>query len=458
LLVEVYQATRVIWYHRHVDLLIAGGTVVTCDERGTVEKADVLVRAGIIASIGADARRRAQGVMRVIDAENAVVMPGIVQAHVHLCQVLFRGMADDMPLLQWLEKRIWPLEAAHDPSSLRASAELGILELLSGGTTTILDMGTVHHHDVVMQACEKLGIRAISGKAMMDAGDTVPRALREQTKQSLAESDRLARDWHGAANGRLRYAYAPRFILSCTQELIRSTAARAAEQGLIVHTHAAEQIAERRAVREALGDDDIALLRAWGVRGERAVIAHGVQLTDAEACLLAEDGTRIVHCPSANMKLGSGIARVADLDRVGVQLALGCDGAPCNNNLDAWIEMRHAALGAKVKTGTTSLPAERVVRLATIDGARALGLDAEIGSIEVGKKADLVVVRTDQLHAEPGGDPYSRLVYACKSSDVMHVLVGGEILIKDGRPTRMDAEAIVRRAREQARKVQSRAL
>jgi len=437
-----------------VDLLIAGGTIVTCDEKGALLSGDLLVRDGKIASIGPDARRDAKGVARVLDAHESVVMPGIVQAHVHLCQTLFRGMADDMPLLEWLEKRIWPLEAAHDAHSLRASADLGLLELLSAGTTTILDMGTVHHHDVVMSACDASGIRALSGKAMMDAGESVPSTLREATKKSLSDSDALAREWK--SHPRVRYAYAPRFILSCTEELIRTVAARAAETGLIVHTHVAEQTAERRAVREALGKDDALVLRDWGVRGPRAVLAHGVQLTDAEACALAEDGTRVVHCPSANLKLGSGIARVAELDQFGVQLALGCDGAPCNNNLDPWIEMRHAALGAKIKTGVTTLTAERVVRLATIEGARALGLEAEIGSIQVGKRADLVVVHTAGAHVEPGGDVYGRLVYACKSSDVRHVLVDGNVLIRDRNPTALDAEAIVRRAREQARKIAAR--
>lgn len=440
-----------------MDLLIAGGTVVSCDGAGTVRAQDVLIRDGIIVALGAAARQKARAPSRVIDASGCVVMPGIVQAHVHLCQVLFRGMADDMPLLEWLEQRIWPFEAAHDEHSLRASADLGILELLLAGTTTILDMGTVHHHDAVMHAIEDSGIRATSGKAMMDAGDGVPRGLRETTKQSLAESDRLARDWNGRADGRIRYAYAPRFILSCTEDMIRSTAARAAEQSLIVHSHVAEQVAEREAVKNALGHDDVALLREWGVRGPRAVLAHGVQLTDAEACILAEDGTRIVHCPSANLKLGSGIGRMADLDRVGVQLALGCDGAPCNNNLDPWIEMRHAALVAKIKTGVTTMPAERIVRLATIDGARALGLESEIGSIEVGKRGDAIVVRIDGPHAEPGGDPFSRLVYACKSSDVKDVVVAGEPLVLGGKPTRMDQEAIVRRARAEAKKLAARA-
>jgi 5-methylthioadenosine/S-adenosylhomocysteine deaminase len=193
------------------------------------------------------------------------------------------------------------------------------------------------------------------------------------------------------------------------------------------------------------------------VHGERAVLAHGVQLTDVEAREIARDGTRIIHCPSANLKLGSGVARVADLDRLGVRLALGCDGAPCNNNVDPWQELRHAALLAKMRTGPQALPAKRAFRLATIDGARALGLGGVTGSLEVGKQADVAVVRLDAEHEEPGGDVYSRLVYAAKSSDVVHVLVAGKIVVHGGEHTRIDRQQAIARAREQAKKLVARA-
>jgi cytosine/adenosine deaminase-related metal-dependent hydrolase len=376
---------------------------------------------------------------------------------VHLCQVLMRGMADDMPLLEWLKTRIWPLEAAHDERSLAASAELGLAEMMLAGTTTILDMGTVRAHDAVMEACDRSGIRAISGKTMMDVGDGVPAGLRESTRASLDESESLCKRWHGARGGRIGYAFAPRFILSCTEALVRGAAERAADMGVLVHTHAAEHPAEREAVRKALGREDVAVLREWGVRGHQAILAHGVQLTDDEARRIAEDGTRVVHCPSANLKLGSGIARVAELDAMGVQLALGADGAPCNNNLDPWTELRHAALLAKVRTSTTALPAERAVRLATIDGARALGLDAAIGSIEVGKRADLVVVRLDGAHAEPGGDVFSRLAYACGARDVRHVFVDGEHVVKNGEHQALDVDRVVANARRASRALRARA-
>jgi cytosine/adenosine deaminase-related metal-dependent hydrolase len=435
--------------------LIRGGTLVLCDALGTTREGDLLVEGGRIVAAGTVPKALLRGPIRVIDAQGCAVHPGFVQAHVHLCQVLFRGMADDLPLLDWLRERIWPLEAAHDARSLGASAELGLLEMMRAGTTTILDMGTVHHYDAVAEACVRAGIRCFGGKTMMDAGEGVPKGLKETTKSSLAESDRLRETWSKQA--RFRYAYAPRFILSCTETLFRETVARAKASGAHLHSHVAEHPAEREAVRKALGDDDVATLRKWGFRGPNTLLAHGVQLTDAEAKAVATDGTRIVHCPSANLKLGSGIARVAELDELGVQLALGADGAPCNNNLDPFVELRHAALLAKVRTSTTALPARRAFRLATLDGARALGIDSEVGTLEPGKLADVVVTRIDGPHVEPGGDVYSRLVYACTSRDVEHVFVEGEHVVKHGEHLLLDGEKVLARARSEAKKLSSRA-
>jgi 5-methylthioadenosine/S-adenosylhomocysteine deaminase len=439
--------------------LIRGGTLVGCDEAGKTMEGDLLVEGRRIVAMGKIPSKALEmgGLVRVIDARGCAVAPGMIQAHVHLCQALFRGMADDMPLLTWLRSRIWPLEAAHDARSLTASAELGLLEMTLAGTTTILDMGTVHHYDAVFEAAQRSGIRAFGGKAMMDAGEGVPRGLRETTNKSLDESDRLRASWTGKADGRLGYAYAPRFILSCTEALFRGTAERSKDNGALLHSHVAEHPDERAAVRKILGDDDIAKLRAWGFSGARTVLAHGVQLTDEEAAQVAKDGTRIVHCPSANLKLGSGIARVHELDMAGVQLALGADGAPCNNNLDPWMELRHAALLAKARTSTTALPAKRAFRLATLDGARALGIAERVGTLEVGKVADIQVVRIDGPHVEPGGDVYSRLVYACTSRDVTHVMIDGDLVVHDGEHTRLDREAILATARAEAKKLTRRA-
>jgi cytosine/adenosine deaminase-related metal-dependent hydrolase len=453
-----------------VKTLIRGGTLVPCDGHGhgpgvpsdgakDAVVGDLLIAHGRIEAIGKIPRRllEGHGLVRVLDGTGCAVTPGLVQAHVHLCQVLFRGSADDLPLLAWLKERIWPFEAAHDERSLAASAELGLLEMMLAGTTTILDMGTVHGYGAVFDACARAGIRAFGGKAMMDAGDGVPKGLRETTTASLREADALREEWSGQANGRLGYAYAPRFILSSTEALFRGTAERSRATGALLHSHIAEHPAEREAVRAALGDDDVAMLRAWGFKGPRTLLAHGVQLRDDEARLLARDGTTIVHCPSANLKLGSGIADVHTLDTLGVRLALGADGAPCNNNLDPWLELRHAALLAKFRSSPTALPARRAFRLATIDGARALGLGDVTGSLEVGKRADVAVVRIDGPHVEPGGDVFSRLVYACTARDVEHVLVDGELVVRHGEHRRLDRDAVLAHARREAPKLRARA-
>ena len=307
-----------------------------------------------------------------------------------------RGMADDLPLLDWLKRRIWPLEAAHDEASLRASAELGLLEAMTGGTTTVLDMGTVRGHDAVMDACVRSGVRAISGKAMMDRGEGVPAGLRESTRDSLRESERLARDWSRGRRGphRLRMGAAVHPVVQRGAGPRRGGARRASATRSSTPTPPSTRPSARpSAPRSATTTWPSCAAGAWP--GPAPCSPTACSSSRRGRARWPATGTRVVHCPSANLKLGSGIARVAELDGLGVQLALGADGAPCNNNLDAWTELRHAALLAKIRTGVTTLPAARALRLATIDGARALGLDALVGSIEPGKRADLAVVRLD---------------------------------------------------------------
>jgi 5-methylthioadenosine/S-adenosylhomocysteine deaminase len=443
------------------EIVIEGGTLVAMDPARTVAPRDVLVRAGRIAWIGARGRapRPARGVKRTrLAAEGSAVLPGFVQAHVHLCQVLFRGLADDLPLLAWLRERIWPLEASHTEQSLRVSAELGIAELLRGGTTTILDMGTTRHHDVVFDALERSGMRAISGKAMMDRSEGAPDGLRESTRESLEESDRLRAHWHGRADGRLRYAYAPRFILSCSEQLLREVAARRREPGGLVHTHVAEHKEERVEVERLLGMSDLAALESHGLFGPQVVMAHAVQLTKREMRRAAKLGTRFVHCPGANLKLASGIADVVELQRAGLVLGLGSDGAPCNNRLDALSELRLALLLSKVRRGDArALAPLDALALATIDGARALGLDDEIGSIELGKRADVTVVSLDGIHQAPLVDTLSALCYASAASDVRHVVVDGVVRVRERELLGVELASLSARARKEARACASRA-
>lgn len=424
-----------------LDLVLRGGTIVTCDAANTVIQGDVLIRGDRIVAVGTV--QAAPGA-RAVDARGCIVMPGFVQAHVHLCQSLFRGFAEDQPLLQWLSKHIWPYEGAHSPQTLYASTRLGISELLLGGTTAALDMGTVRHTDVIFQTAERAGLRLTSGKAMMDKGALRPGGLTETTDESLGLSDDVASRWHGKANGRLRYAFAPRFILSCTDEALRACAKLARQRGCLIHTHASENPGEVEAVRAATGGkSNIRALHDLGISGKDVVLAHCVWLDSDERRLLAETGTRVAHCPSTNLKLASGLADVPGLLAAGVTVGLGADGAPCNNRLSAFTEMRLASLLQKPKLGAAAMPARDVVSMATMGGARALGIDHEVGSLEKGKKADVIVIDTMAAHLRPRTDPFTTLVFAAEASDVKHVFVDGQWLVRDKRLLRWELEEVV---------------
>jgi 5-methylthioadenosine/S-adenosylhomocysteine deaminase len=435
---------------RDDELVFRGGTILTIDPQHRVLAGDVACRGGAIVQVGGDYTPRARD-YTVVDCAGCIVMPGLVQAHVHTCQTLARGRADDMELLDWLRTVVWPYEAALDEAALTASAELAMAELLLGGTTAILDMATVHHSDAVFAAAERSGIRATIGKAMMDAADPqIPGGLRETTQASLDESAALIGRWHGAAGGRLRYAYAPRFVLSCSDELLSEVGREARARGVRVHTHASESQGEIALVRQRFGKDNIVVLDELGLLGEHCCIAHCVHLSAEERRLLAARGAHVCHCPSSNLKLGSGICQVPELIAAGVSVAIGADGAPCNNNLDGLRELRLAALLHKPRSGPRALPAPEVVRMATLGGAAALGLADQIGSLEVGKRGDVIAVDITALHTVPTASPWSAIAYAAQSCDVRHVAVDGAIAVRDRRLHTLELPRVRDRARAAA--------
>ncbi len=437
------------------EVVFRGGTILTIDPQSQVLAGDVAMRDGRIVQVGGTYQPITRD-YEVLDCDGMVVMPGLVQAHVHLCQTLARGHADDLELLDWLAKIIWPYEAALDAPAMAAAAALGCAELLMGGTTAILDMGSVHHYDQVFATAERAGLRLTGGKAMMDDDDPlIPAGLRETTAASLATSDDLVARWHGAADGRLRYAYAPRFALSCTEALLREVGARAAApgRGLRIHTHASENLAELAEVTRRHGTDNLAYLAACGIAGPHCTIAHCVHVDAAGRARLAADGTHVCHCPSSNLKLASGIAMVPELLAAGVSVALGADGAPCNNNLDGLLELRLAALLHKPGRGPRTMPAATVVRMATHGGARALGLESEVGTLEVGKRGDVIAIDGSGLHATPVTDPYSLVAYAARSTDVRHVAVDGAVVVRDRTLLTLDVAQVKRDARAASARV-----
>jgi 5-methylthioadenosine/S-adenosylhomocysteine deaminase len=314
-------------------------------------------------------------------------------------------------------------------------------------------METVNHTGEVFKVVEESGFRATVGKCMMDKGDEVPRALQEQTANSIDESLALLEEWHSKANGRIRYCFAPRFAVSCTRELLEKVAQLARARGVMIHTHASENTKECEMVEQETGLRNITYLDRLGLSGRHVALAHCVHLSDEEIEILRTTQTNVAHCPSSNLKLGSGIAPIVKLLEQGVSVSLGADGAACNNRLDMFTEMRTAALLQKALHGPEVLPATRALRMATIDGAKALGLDAEIGSIEVGKRADLALVRLDGLHSTPVEDVVSAVVYSAQPDDVGTVLIDGEFVLRDGKLLTIDERQTILTASSEAEKL-----
>lgn len=440
-------------------MLIRNATVVTMNAaREIIPRGDILMvgeriarvgPAGVVPDIEAAAHE-------ILDAAGRTAIPGLVQSHVHLCQTLFRNQADDLALLEWLRERIWPFEAAHDAASLGASADLGVAELLRGGTTAVLDMGTVRHTEAIFESARRTGIRATIGKCHMDVDAGQPAPLRETTRDSRDEALALCERWHGAEGGRLRYAFAPRFVLSCSEALLRDLGAIARAKRVRVHTHASENLDECRLVREACGRDNIDYLLAIGLGGEDLCLAHCVHATDVELAEMARQRVNVLHCPSSNLKLGSGIARVWEMLERGISVSIGADGAPCNNNLDAFIEMRLAALLQKPRAGPRAMPAAKVFELMTLGGARALGLADEIGAIEPGRRADVALVDLEDVATVPGADVYARLVYAAQARHVTDVWVDGRRVLRGRALVTIDEERVRARAWEERAKLEKR--
>jgi len=444
--------------------LIRPGTILTLDDQDrfidggailvngtTIER--VLTANELAGFVGDDCT--------VVHASGLVAMPGFVQTHIHLCQTLFRGLAEDVELLDWLQHRIFPLEAAHSPASMYASARAGLAELIRSGTTTIMDMGSIHHEEEVVRAVSESGIRAFLGKAMMDINDYHP-ALRESTKEALDSTLRQAGQWHGSANGRIRYAVAPRFVLSCSDALLTEAHAMTrAFPGMLFHTHASENRHELDAVRARCGMDNVEYFEALGILSEVTCLTHCVWLNDREVDLLARRQARVLHCPSSNMKLGSGIAPVPRYLERGIVVSLGADGAPCNNTLNMFQEMRLAALIQKPLHGPTAMPARLLLRLATGGGATALGLDREIGSLVPGKRADLILLDLSRPWNTPASatlDGFAvSIVHSCGPADVHSVMVDGEWLYRDFHHLKIDVAATARDASRELQTLLTRA-
>jgi 5-methylthioadenosine/S-adenosylhomocysteine deaminase len=432
-----------------VDLIITRGTVVTMDAaRHVYSDGAVAVRGDAIVAAGSrnDIASRYDAA-RTIDAHDEIVMPGLINGHQHAAMALFRGLADDLALNDWLQKYIFPAEARNvTPDFVTWGTRLGVLEMLRGGTTTYADM--YYFEDEVARATKEAGMRGVLGETIID----FPAPDNKNMSQMLAYTENYIKHWQG--DPLITPAVAPHSIYTCSTKTLQEAAALARKYHAPILIHLSEAPFEGEQSRAKYGLSPTAYLENIGVLGPDITAAHCVWVDAGDMKLLASRDVGCVHNPSSNMKLASGTSPVVDLVAAGVPVGLGTDGAASNNDLDMFEEMDLAAKLQKLaRMDPRALPAEQVVAMATINGARALHMEKQIGSLEAEKKADVILIRTDAPHATPMYSIYSQLVYALKASDVDTVIVGGKIVMEHRRMLTLDEPQILAKAREYAKKV-----
>lgn len=415
-------------------ILITGALIVPVDEkRPPFFNGDLLVKDGVIAEVSEyPGRIEAAADVRVIDGSGLILMPGMVNTHGHAAMVLFRGFADDLPLKQWLEQKIWPLEEHLTADDIYWGAMLSIVEMLKGGTTTFADM--YFFMNQVAEAVGESGMRAVLTRGLVGVGDN--------SAASLQEGEQFYRDWHGRGAGRISVTLGPHAPYTCPPDFLKKVLAAAERLQVPLQIHLAETAGEVEASRQEHGCSPIQLMDRLGLFEYRVTAAHCVHLDNEDIKLLAQKQVGVAHNPGSNLKLGSGVAPVSKLLEAGVTVGLGTDGAASNNNLDMFEEMRLAALLAKgIQQDPTLLPAEKALQMATADGAEALFLE-KLGRLKEGYKADIIGLRRDLPHLTPLHDPAAHLVYAAGAADVRLVMVDGEMLLENGEFLYLDEEKI----------------
>ncbi|MFH0810883.1 MAG: amidohydrolase [Pseudomonadota bacterium] len=427
---------------KEADLLVSGRALLTMDAAGTVHDAAALaVIGGRVAAVGPRAEVEARFNARErIDEPGCVIMPGLVNAHTHMAMTLFRGLADDLPLMEWLTGHIFPAEAKLTPEMVRAGALLGMAEMILSGTTSFLDMYLFA--DQIAEAAEVAGLRAVVGEVLydFDSPNYGPPSKGLEFTRNLIER------WRG--HHLVSIAVEPHALYTCSRWLLEAANELARLEGCLLHIHAAETTGEVLQVFQRHGKRPIQVLAETGCLGSHLVVAHCVALSEEEIELMALSRAVAVHCPQSNMKLASGVAPLLVMTRAGVRMALGTDGPASNNSLDMFAEMDCAAKLHKVATkDPTVAPAKDLLRLATVGGAASLGLK-DVGSLEPGKKADFILVDFDQPHLTPVYSYQSHLVYAATGADVVLTAVEGRILARRGQLLSLDLAEVMAKARE----------
>ncbi|MGI8919967.1 MAG: amidohydrolase family protein [Pyrinomonadaceae bacterium] len=421
-----------------VDLLVLGGTVVTMNEsRQVIEDGGVAVKAGKIVAVGSRAEISGKYASRqTINAAGRLIIPGLINGHTHVPMVLFRGLADDLDLQEWLTKYIFPAEAKNVTEEfVRAGTRLGLAEMIRGGTTTYCDM--YYFEDAIAEETAKAGVRGVLGETVID----FPVADNKTNAEAMAYVEKFVKRWQG--HELISAAIAPHAPYTVSEEHLRAARAFSDRTGAPIVTHISETKREVDDSIKAHGASPIAYLDRIGFLGERVIAAHVVWPQGTDTQILKKHGVGVVHNPQSNMKLAAGVAPVPQMMKDGLRIGLGTDGAASNNDLSMWEEMDSAAKLHKVMSNDPKvMSAQEAFELATIGGAEALHLEREIGSLEAGKRADLVIVEGDSLNQIPSYNVYSDLVYATKASAVQTVIINGRVVMRDRRLLTLNERAI----------------
>ena len=455
--------------HSLADIYIRGGWIITVDrERRIIHDGAIAVEDGVIKAVGKrdvlDKDYRYYSDI-VIDTSRKIVMPGLINTHVHMVQALLRGCANNVSLIDWLTKRIWPLQGNYRPWEALASARLAVLEMIKNGITTFLETGMVGRYgvdDIIEKAILESGIRAAVARHVMDLTgyaleeNALHPGLIESGDESFKDTLRLFHKYHGRDN-RVWIWFGPRTPGAVSVDLYKKIAETARELGTGITMHLAEVREDVEYTLKVFGKRPVEFVHWLGLTGSNVVLVHVVWVDDNEICLLARTGTHVSHNPCSNMKLGSGIARVADMLRAGVNVALGTDGGPSNDDYDIIREMKHALLLQNIsKLDPRANSVEEAIEMATIRGARALGLENMFGSIEVGKRADIITIDYWQPHLMPLNNPLSHIVLSASGHDVRDVIIDGRIVMLDRRIRTFNEEEILKEAEKAAYSLFSR--
>ena len=401
---------------------------------------DVLIKNDKIFEISNDINEK--NVDKIIDAKDKILLPGFVNTHTHLSMTLFRGLADDLSLDEWLNDNIWPIEANLNGYYCYIGALLGAIELIKSGTTTFSDM--YFYMEDVAKAVNESGIRAVLSYGMIDFGDE------EKRKSEIKENLQLYKNCHDTAEGRIKIFFGPHSPYTASEELLKEVRQLANENNIGIHIHVSETQKEIKDVSEEKGLRPFEYLDSIGFLGPDVVCAHSVWLSDEEIEIIKKHNVKISHNPCSNMKLASGIAPISKLLENDICVAIGTDGASSNNNLDLIEELKTASLLQKVSTlDPKVLTSDEALAMGTINGARALGMEDEIGTIEVGKKADLILIDTNNANMVPNSSNLSsNIIYSANGSNVDTTICNGQILMENRKLTTLNEQDIYKKAKE----------